>query len=348
MLTNKNLQVNITSGTIFRVILISLCCVFLFLIKEVLGIVFVAWILASAVDPLIDRLQRYKIPRAVSILGVYLIMLLIVILAFYLLIPPITEQVKEITNSFPGYLQQYFPNLSIDQSNILQKIQENLQYVSKDLGNLTSGIYTAISGLFGIIATVIVVLVITFYMTVEEEGIKKFINSIAPAQYQPYINQKINRIQEKMGSWLWGQLVLMLLIGVMSGLCMYILGIKYFLVLGLIAAICEVIPIVGPVLAAVPAVFFAFADQPIKALLVIIIYTVIQQIENQIFVPKVMNKAVGLNPIIVLVAMLIGAQIAGLLGMLLAVPTSTIISVFVEDFFQGKKEEQSKLESETL
>ncbi len=342
---DKTYQVNISTRTITKILLVALGLLFLYLIQEVVGIVFVAWILASALDPLVDRLQRYKIPRALSIISVYLGMLLAVTLVFYLLIPPLSEQIAAIASQLPSYVQDVAPELLSNQGDILNQVQEGLKYLSDDLGNLTSGLYTAVSGIFGTIATTIIVMVITFYMTIEEEGIKRFLKMLAPVKYQPYIIRKINRIQEKMGSWLWGQIILMLTVGLLVGLSMWILGIKYFLVLGLIAALFEVVPIVGPVLAAIPAVFFAFADQPLKALLVIIIYVVIQQVENQILVPKIMNRAVGLNPIIVLITMLVGAKIGGLVGVILAVPTATIISIFLEDFFNDKKEAENKLNS---
>ena len=338
----KNVQVNISTGTIVKIALIGLLLVFLYLIKEVLGIVFIAWVLASGLDPLIDRLQRHKIPRAISILGIYFVMILLLVLIFYLLIPPLAEQVKEIALTLPEYINQVTPGLMDSQGAIMQNIDSSLKYLSENLGNLTSGIYTALSSVIGAIAALLIILVIAFYMTVDEEGIKHFFKSVAPPKYQPYIIRKINHIQRKMGSWLWGQIMLMIIVGLLSGLSLWILGIKYFLVLGLIAAVCEVIPIVGPIVAALPAIFFAFADQPIKALLVIIIYVVIQQVENQVLVPKIMHKAVGLNPIIVLVTMLIGATVAGLPGVILAVPTATIIGIFLEDFFEGRKEDQAK------
>ncbi len=344
---DKNIQVNISTLTIVKLLLVVLGVFFLYTVKEVIGVVFIAWVLASALDPLVDRLKRYKIPRALSILGVYLLIILIIVLVFYLLIPPLAEQIKAMTVQLPDYLSQIAPDFLNQDNNWLAKIQENLKYVSENLGKLTSGLYSAVTSIFGAFATFVIILVITFYMTVEEEGIKRFFRSLAPLKYQPYLIQKINRVQEKMGSWLWGELLLMLVVGFLAGLSMWILGLKYFLVLGLLAALFEVVPIIGPILASLPAIFFAFSDRPLKALLVIIIYVVIQQIENQILVPKIMNKAVGLNPIIVLVTVLIGAKIAGLIGVILAVPTATIISIFLEDFFQ-KKEIAGQLEEKKL
>ena len=190
-------------------------------------------------------------------------------------------------------------------------------------------------------------MVITFYMTVEEDGLKKFVRSIAPIEYQPYLVQKTNRIQIKMGGWLRGQLILMLIVGTLSFIGLTILGVPYALVLAVFAGLAEFVPFLGPIIAAVPAVFFAFSDSPWKAVGVIIFYTVLQQLENQVIVPKVMQKAVGLNPIVVITVMLVGAKVAGLMGILLAVPATTIAWIFIGDLFQHKVEADNKLEFPT-
>jgi predicted PurR-regulated permease PerM len=172
---------------------------------------------------------------------------------------------------------------------------------------------------------------------VQEDSIKRTTRSLVPKRYQDFVVQLINKIQRKIGKWLKGQLILSLIIGVLSYLGLLILGVKFALVLALIAAIGEFIPYIGPVISAIPAIFLAFVQSPIKALFVLILFIVIQQLENHLLVPKIMQKAVGLNPIISVVALLIGFEVGGVIGAVLAIPVATAISIIIKEMFEEKE-----------
>ncbi|OGY84568.1 MAG: hypothetical protein A3F54_05680 [Candidatus Kerfeldbacteria bacterium RIFCSPHIGHO2_12_FULL_48_17] len=336
--------------TIMKFFLIVAILIFLYSIKKVVGILFISFVLASALDPWIDKLQKKRIPRPIGILFTYIIALGIVSLTIFLLIPPISEEVKEIARNFPAYYDQIirgYTTLSSTSEQIgLKTAQDSIKSLSSSLDNLTSGLFSGLASIFGGFVTFFGVIVITFYMTIEEDGMKKFLRSIAPVQYQPYLIHKINEIQRKLGQWLQGQIVLGIIIGLLTYIGLLILGVKYALVLALVSAITELVPYLGPILAAIPAVFLAFAQSPLKALLVLILYIVIQQLENQVIQPKIMQKSVGLNPIAVITVMLIGAQVAGFIGLLLAVPAATILWIFLHDFIIEKKMRDNKLDEE--
>ncbi|MFH1536775.1 MAG: AI-2E family transporter [Patescibacteria group bacterium] len=343
-------QVNISTYTILKVVAVILILILLYSIKEVVGIIFVAWVFASAIDPLIDRLQRHKIPRGVSILIVYLLVLILISVILFLIVPPIIEQVKQISTTFPNYYErilEVFPAAEEKSGiDIKKNVQQTLDNISNSLGSIGSGVFSAAANVINAIIALVGVLVITFYMTIHEEGIKRFLQLVAPIRIQPYLIQKIHKIQRKLASWLWGQIMLMLVIGTLAFIGLKILGVEYALLLAIIAGLGEFIPIIGPILSAVPAVFFAFSDSPIKALLVVILFIVIQQLENHIIVPKVMHKAVGLNPLIIIIAMLVGAKLAGFVGLVLAIPAASIVGIFLEDFFEEKKNKDLKLEKD--
>lgn len=347
-LEREAMSISLSSLTIVKTLLILVAFFFLWMIRDVVGILFVALVLASALDPWVDQLERYRLPRSMSILMMYLAFILLFVLVFYLIIPPLIAQIGDISTSFTQYVPRveelYRMLTASSDTSIIQELQNNLSNVNTTLSNITSGVFGAVADVFGAVAAIIFVLVITFYMTLEEDGLKKFIRSIAPIQYQPYLVQKVNRIQYKMGGWLRGQLILMVIVGVLAFIGLLLIGVPYPLVLACIAGLAEFIPFLGPLLAAIPAVFFAYTDSPWKAVAVIIMYTVLQQIENQVIVPKVMQKAVGLNPIVVITVMLIGAKVAGIAGILLAVPATTILWIFAEDIFQQKKALDNKLE----
>lgn len=343
-------KISISNSTLLRVILFGLILYFLFFIRDVLGVVFIAWVFSSALDPFVDRMQRYKVPRWVSILTTYLVVVALVALLVSLLIPAITAQLFDVTANFSTvygpHLDELLRSFNISGQSVTQQIQENLSSVTQNVGKITTGLFGAVGQFITFVFTVMAIMVMTFYMTIEEEGIKKFVRSIAPLKYHPYLVQKINRIQERMGAWLRGQILLMLIIGSLTTLGLWALGVKYALLLGMIAGFMEFIPVVGPIISAVPAVFFALTESPFKGLAVLILYIVIQQLENHLIVPRVMSRAVGLNSLVVLIMILIGAKVAGVVGVLLAIPATLIVWILLEDFFKEKEAADTSLETD--
>lgn len=338
---NKPINISLTSGSIIKIILLFLAMYFLYLIKDILAILFVSLILSSALDPWVDWMQTKKIPRALGILFIYFVSFLILGGAIYLIIPPIAQQVGELANDFPRYVDKVISGFAVFkaftiQHNLLDSIKNSLGSWSSNLQTAASSIFSTVTGIFGGIFSFFLVLILTFYMVVEESAIKKLVWSIAPAEYQPYLLGLINRIQIKIGMWLRGQMILSLIIFVMTYIGLSILGVKYALVLALIAGITEAVPYLGPILGSIPGVFLSFTQSPMLALFAAILYYVIQMVENNILVPKIMERAVGLNPIISIAALMIGLQIGGIVGAILSIPVATAVSVIVSDIFEHK------------
>ncbi|MBI3120048.1 MAG: AI-2E family transporter [Candidatus Kerfeldbacteria bacterium] len=342
-MSHRETTVHISSRTMMKSIVVLLVLFFFYLIKEVLAVLFVSLVLAAALDPWIDWLERWKIPRGVGVLVVYLIIVSIIVGLGYVLIPAVTNEFATLTKESPQYYQELanwwnlFQGGRNDTQDVIQNVQSSIQ-------NITPQLFTFAGNFAGGLAAIIGVAVLTFYLTVEESAVKIFVRSVIPTQYQPYTIKKINQIQMKLGQWIRGQLILSLIIAVCTYIGLLIIGVKFALVLALIAGVAELVPFIGPILSAIPSLFFALTDSPLKAILVVILYVVIQQLENNLLVPKVMQKTVGLNPIAVLLVLLIGAKLAGVVGLLLAVPTATIVSIFIEDFIEGKREREERLE----
>lgn len=348
---NKSITINISTKTIFKVLLIILAVGVIYILRDVFLILVVSLVLASALNPWVNSLQRRKVPRIIATVFIYLTFFGAFAIVLVLLIPPIAEQVGDIASNFPEYYNriindfQGFQDFSLQQ-NLLNTLQNTLQSLQSNISQTTAGVFSAVSSIFGGFFTLLGVMIITFYMLLEEHAVKKFIRSVTPVKYQPYIFQLMNRSQERLRMWLKGQLILGLIVGVMAYVGLLLLGIDYALVLGLWAGLTEFVPYLGPFLGAIPAVFIALTTgSMLKGVFVIILYLLIQQLENTILVPKVMEKTVGLNPLVVIIVMLFGAKIAGIVGLLLAVPLTLIIKTFSEDFFALREEGENVLES---
>jgi predicted PurR-regulated permease PerM len=338
---DKAININITTATIFKIILIFLLLYFLFLIKDILAILFISLILSSAIDPLVDWMQSKKIPRAIGVILIYLLLFVVIGGVIYLIIPPIAVEIGNISQKFPQYLDKLTAGYSFlkqfsAEHGYLGSIKDALGNVSNNLQNAVGGIFTTISGVFGGILSFFLVLVLTFYMVVEENAMKKLVWSLAPSEHQPYIMQLINRMQKKIGLWLRGQLILSLIIFIITYVGLLLLRVDNALVLALIAGLTEFIPYLGPIIGSLPAIFLAFTQSPILALFVAILFYVIQQFEGNLIVPKVMQKTVGLNPIVSISVLLIGFNLAGFVGALLSIPVATAASVFIKDFFDSR------------
>jgi predicted PurR-regulated permease PerM len=318
---------------ILKVIFAGLALAFLWVVRDIIAILLVAVIFASAMEPLVDYFKQHKVPRAVSVLTVYTLVLGLAGLIIYLIIPPFVNEFKSLKDILPAYSQQFASRFSggifgdVSLGNILQGAFE--QAGSKGLVSQTVG---AFSGLLAIFP----VLVISFYLVAEEEGMKKFIRTLIPQHHQSFTMGLIEKIQKKMGHWILGQVILSFTIFAATFIGLTLMGVKYALFLALLAGLLELVPYIGPFLSAVPAVFFAFFQSPSLALWVLILYIVIQKLENYVLVPKVMEKTVGTSPLVVLLSLLVGFKLAGILGLLIAVPVVSALNVVIAEFAENK------------
>jgi predicted PurR-regulated permease PerM len=345
----KVYSINITTMTVVKIILLFLLLYFVYLIRDILAMLFVALIVASAIDPFVDWMQGKRIPRPIGVLLIYILLFSIVGVMIYLIIPPIAQETGNLSEKFPLYLDRITSGYSTlkqysSDYGFLDNIKNSLSAMSNNLQNAAGGVFATVIGIFGGIFSFFLVLVLTFYMAVEENAIKKIVWSLAPVDKQPYIMNLMNRMQKKIGLWLRGQMILCLIIFALTFVGLKILGVEYALILALIAGLTEFVPYLGPMIGAIPAVFLALAQSPILALFVAALYYIVQWFENNILVPKVMQKTVGLNPIVSISVLLIGFQLAGIVGAILSIPVATAISVFVKDLFEGKATMESNLE----
>ncbi len=332
----RAVNVDITTGSILRLVGLLLIVTALWWIRSVVAIALFSFVFVSAVTPFVDALQRRRVPRALGITLIFFIVLTVLAVIVFLFGQLVADQTQQLAANLPAYyeraVEHLFGSNAVDQR-LTETIQGWLQSFSNGLVKLSSQVLAGTIGLFGGFFTFVGILVLTFYLALEQDGLKRFLASVVPVSYLSYLYQLVDRIQVKLGGWVRGQLLLSLIIGAASFAGLLILGVDYAISLAIIAGLSELIPIAGPIIGAVPAIIVAFGQSPLLALFVAILYVIIQQLENNLIVPKVMQKTTGLNPIVILLAVLIGGTLAGFAGMVLAIPITLIIDVFFEDFF---------------
>ncbi|MFH0856944.1 MAG: AI-2E family transporter [bacterium] len=347
---DKIININITTSTIIKTIFILIILWFLIFIRGIIGVFLVALLLTAALKPMVDWLEKRKIPRVLGLSVIYLIFFTIISVTLILSIPPLIHQTKQLAQNFPSYWEKIISGLGAfrdfsSQHGLIDNINKITSSFENNLTNLAGNIFGTVSSIFGGVASFIFILVIAFYMTMEKNAAQRISNLLLPINYREKTLDLVNKLEIKIGLWVRGQIVLMIIIGAVAFIGLTILGINYALILGLIAGLTEIVPYLGPVLGAIPAVFIAFTQSPYKALAVIIFYFIIQELENDFIAPKVMEKAVGINPIISIFALLIGVKIAGIMGVLLSIPVATSIIVIIKEFYPDIKLRRNKKEN---
>ena len=341
MLDNSRPTLSISTSSIIKVILLILFAWLLFIIRDVILVVLVSVVIASAIEPAVRFFARWRIPRTPAVLIVYILafsFLVALIPSFFL---PALQDLIEASTTLP----QKIGNLSF-----LTAPDGLFALISKlgNLSNLSGNFQGAVSGfsqgfietvslVFGGFFSFIMIVVISFYLAVQEDGIAQFLRIITPARSENYIIGLWHRAQKKIGLWIQGQVLLGLLVGVIVYLGLTILKIEYALILAIMAAVFELIPVFGPILSAVPAILIGFTDSLGKGLLVTGLYIIIQQFENHLLYPLVVRKIVGVPAIAVILSLVVGAKLAGFLGLILAVPAATVLMELLNDFEQRKK-----------
>lgn len=340
-----NRTIEISSGTILRTILILLLLWFLFLIRDILILVFLALVIVSAIDPIVDWSQKKRIPRSLAVLVIYILAISIIVTAISFLIAPITSEIRGFVENFPSLASKFSGYFQGVQSyaishNLQQQISNFSGSVTNSFSQIGTNIFSGTISFIGGIFSFLVVLSVAFYMSVEEKGVKKFFASIAPDEHGEYVSGLVDRVQYKMGRWLLGQMALMVIIFVIDYAGLLAIGAPYALVLAIMAGLLEIVPYVGPIISAIVAASVSFLHGPVTGLLVLALFAIAQQLEGYVIAPLVMKKAVGLNPVVVILALLIGAKLGGVMGVIIAVPVATVISEVVKDLMTRSSKDQ--------
>lgn len=318
-------RIDISYKTVIFIALFILGLWVTYLIRDLLIILFIALIFVSALSPLVKFFIKLKLPRALSITVTYIIMIVAVIGLIIGIAPPLIEQSTRLVVAAPKLVAQFFNITNLDKS-----------VFSSEITSFSKNLFSITLSIFDNILAIIFLLVITFYMLLEKDDLENRLSALFKGR-ENRIRSLVVKIEEKLGAWVQGQLVLTIIIGAVSYIGLTILGIPYALPLALVAGIMEVVPVIGPIVSAIPAIFLALTISPILAVGVALMYLVIQQMENNLIVPQVMKRAVGLNPLVVILAIAIGGRLLGIAGALLAVPMTVVIQIIAAEIIDGEK-----------
>ncbi|PIP92297.1 hypothetical protein COW77_00640 [Candidatus Wolfebacteria bacterium CG18_big_fil_WC_8_21_14_2_50_39_7] len=329
--------------TLWRIFLMLLFVLALFWARQALIILFLAIVISSSIDGLVSWLQRKKIPRIFGTLLIFLVALTILALLLYTLIPIAIFELQSLLGNLKKIEIPIFGALDISQFVGIDKYLGNLGNLADVLFSGGASFLNIVAAVFGNLALILATLILSFYLTVNQAGVEKFLRTVLPITHEDYIVGIYLRVRKKMGRWLQGQILLMLVIGAATSLGLWILGVKYSLILGILAGVLEIVPIVGPIFSGTIAFLVAISESWILGLYVIILFLVIQQAESHLLIPLIMRKTVGISPVVVVIALLAGSQIAGLVGIILAVPTAVVLQEVIEDW-ERKKLKTQRLE----
>ena len=316
----KPQRIEISSKTIIFTVLFLLSLGLLWQIRELIFSLFIAYIIAGALKSGVDFLERIKLPRIVASLTIYLLFILTIYGMFSLIIPPLLSEMIFLFKNLPGIIKSIIP-----QSNVVI----NFDFLTQNIPSIANQTLALIKNIFSNAIFVTSTLFFGFYFLLEKNLESKLLNNFFDEVQISKIEIISNRAQKRMSSWFWGEVVLMIVVGTMTYIGLNIIGMKYTLALAVLAGLLEVIPNLGPITSSVPAILIGLSISPALGLYCAILYLAVQQLENNLIVPVIMKKVTGLHPIITLIAMVIGGKLAGIMGVLLAVPTTIFIETIL-------------------
>lgn len=338
----KNISISIAPGSIIVGLLLILLIGLLWFLRDLVLILLTAVVIASAIEPAVRAMMHRGIPRLVAVLGTYLLVASVFLSILFFFVPPVLDDAATFLTQLPNTLSSLnFSEVTggLLPGNIADALSsaDFLRDISSSLAGSTGGALATLSLIFGGLASFVLIIVFSFYFSVQETGVDDFLRVVTPVKEQAYILHLWKRSQEKIGKWMQGQLILAVIVGVLVYLGLMILGVPYALLLAVLAGVFEVIPVFGPILAAIPGLAVALVHGgPTEALLVLGLYVVVQQFEAHLIYPVVVKKVVGVPPLLVILALLIGYKLAGFLGVLLSVPIAGAIQEFVADIDREK------------
>jgi predicted PurR-regulated permease PerM len=357
----SSVTINVSGDALFKVLAVVIAAAALYALRDIVLVVLAAVIIAAAIDPMARALQssRIRLPRTLAVLAIYLAGAVGFALLSTQFAPTFITEARSLADRLPGFLETLGETETIGS---LPAIPTFLDSLGGELakGNLLSALEGPVSGatysvfataatVFGGLISFALIIVLSFYLAAQERGVENFLRIVVPVRHEAYALDLWVRAQRKIGLWMQGQLILGVLVGLMTYLALILVGalvgipVPSPLLLALVAGVLELVPVVGPILAAVPALALSFSSGGATlGLAVLAVYVLVQQFENNLLQPLVVKKIIGIPSVVAILALVVGAKLAGFIGMLLAVPLAAVAMELVLDLERRKQAEMER------
>lgn len=300
----------------------------------------IALVIAYILNPIVLWLQQRKIKRIIAVLIIYLVFFGIIFLLLAQFVPVVYSEINRLATQIPRYTQQAQDlirdfNEATDRMQLPESIQDainlSLRNLEGRLVNALTRVPEITTNVARAIFNIVLILILTFYLLKDFGLVKQALHAMVPEKKKTRVRKILHEIDNSLGNYVRGQLLICTIIGVSSYLGLLFLGVEFALILGIIAGITNIIPYFGPFIGAVPAVVVALLTSPALAIKVAIVYTIIQQVESHLVAPQILGKSMGLHPLIVIMALIAGGQFFGIMGMIVAVPVVAVLRILIRN-----------------
>jgi predicted PurR-regulated permease PerM len=347
----RNVNISISIGTVVKTLLVFVGAALVWYLRDIVLILLTAIVIASAMEPGIRGFIRAGLPRVLAVVLMYALIVGVFGAALYFFVPLVLRDAAAFLVHVPDAIRQVAaPTGSasgLPFSNIASQFSsaDFITSISGALSGTPGSLFAIVSAFFGGLMSFVLVVVFSFYFSVQETGVDDFLRIVTPARYENYVIGLWRRAQDKIGRWMQGQLLLGLIVGILLFLGLTILQVPYALLLAVTAALFELIPVFGQIIAMIPALVLAFeAGGATFALLVAGLYVLVQQFEAHLIYPLVVRKIVGVPPLLVILSLIVGAKLAGFVGVLLSVPIAAALRELVNDVESRRKHKAPAVE----
>ncbi len=327
----NNQELNVSWDLILKSIVLVVVLYFLYTVQELIVWFVFAIILSILFNFAIDFLEKLKIPRVVATVFVYIGVLAMIGAFVYFTIPSFITQLKDLASNLPYYFKQISPVLERLGITAFEKASDGITFLEQNIGKAGEGIFSALSVVFGGLKAATFIIFLSFFLSLEPNFLERLLAKFSPNRYKKRLFNFLPKVKKKISGWFLSRVAGMIFVGVLSFLFLSFLNVEYALVLSLIFAFFDFVPILGPIVGTfIIFVLVAINSFP-QALLILLGLFVIQQLEGNFLFPVIFKKFIGIPPFLVLIALVVGAELWGILGAILAVPLAGIIFEFVKD-----------------
>ena len=317
-------KIEVSHKTIIFAALLLLSLGLIFILRNLIFELFVALLLMTILEPMVSTLSKYKVPRVVSVLVTYVLVIGILAGIISLIVPTVIDQTASFINDLPNYLANVGITPTIS-SEVINAFVNNA-------GSASGAIFQFTFSIVNNIVAILMVLVFTFYMLVSRSKLEDQLGIFFGEEKKKELGDIIDTLEKKLGGWARGELILMFAIGLATYIGLRLIGIPYALPLAILGGILEIVPFLGPVISAIPSVLIGIGISPLTGVGVAALTFLIHQLEGYVLVPKIMEKSAGVSPLVTLISLAVGGRLAGIVGAIISVPVVITLQILAKKY----------------